>query len=412
VIAQWPSASTPKTPTVCRTFVVASLLVFCGVAKAETLTETDVIRMARAQDPQVLAARESTLVAEAHEVRASLYPNPSLGWDREHLPTGAPASEDSYFLTVPIEFTGRRPAQSALARSGTSSARARAAQTQSDAVTRSLDAFYAALATEREVEILARTLARLEEAARVVGRRYEEGTTSGYERTRLEVEADLARSQLRQAEARSRTARATLAALLGADGATLQLRGDFTTTDPAETTEPRERPSIRLFRAAEAEVRTAEEAASWAWVPTLSLSGGLRVGQTTETRFGYVAGVLLSLPVFSRGQELVAESAAGGRLAAAAVRVAERETRIEAVRAREQFVSARAESVRFTESTRDRIEMLERAALSGYREGDRSVVELVDAQRARTEVDRRCLELEVLAKQAELDLRAARGEFE
>jgi hypothetical protein len=74
--------------------------------------------------------------------------------------------------------------------------------------------------------------------------------------------------------------------------------------------------------------------------------------------------------------------------------------------------AARAEVVRFDQSTRVRVELLERAALSGYREGDRSAVELVDAQRARTEVDRRVLELQLLAKSAELELRGARGDFE
>jgi outer membrane protein TolC len=52
-----------------------------------------------------------------------------------------------------------------------------------------------------------------------------------------------------------------------------------------------------------------------------------------------------------------------------------------------------------------------RAAQRGYGEGERTVTELVDAQRAQTEVALRRLELIALAKRAEVDLRSATGEL-
>jgi cobalt-zinc-cadmium efflux system outer membrane protein len=194
----------------------------------------------------------------------------------------------------------------------------------------------------------------------------------------------------------------------------MELHGDFTTGDPSSGSTPtgRQRRSIMFLRTAEADARDAHRAAGWGWVPTLALSGGLLISETTDTRYGYVAGLSLSLPIFSWGQELRAESSARQQLAAAEVRSAERATRLEEVRAREQLVSVRQEITRFSEATGDRVDVLERAVQSGYREGDRTVVELLDAQRARTDVDRRRLALEFLAKLAEIDLRAARGEFE
>lgn len=391
---------------------MAALIGAASAAAAELVTEEDVVRIARAEDPELLAARYAIAVAEAEEIRASLYPNPSLDLQRENLPAGSPTNEDSLFVTVPIEFTGRRPAERALARSAASGNRARAARTRSAAVVRSLGAFYSALAAEREVEILARAVAGFEEAARIVKRRHEEGTTSGYERARLEIEGELALSDLREAETRSRAARATLAGLIAANASTLELRGDLATVEPPTEEAPPEPPSIRLLRTAEVEARKAGVAASWAGIPTLSLSGGIRAGQWDDTPYGYVAGLSLSLPVLSRGQELVAESEARRRLAAAEVSAAERETRIDLARSRAQLVGVRAEIARFAHSTRDRIELLGRAAASAYREGDLSVADLVDASRARTEIDRRRLELDLLAKRSELKLRAARGEFE
>ena len=426
-----------KTPTATRILLLVALLGASDVAIAEPLatpvteplatpvteplappvtepvTEAAVIRLARQNDPALLAAQASIALAEADELGASLREAPALAWDREHLPVGEPATVDTFSLTVPLDLSGRRPAERALARAATASARAHAARTGSDSITRALAAFYAALAAERDVSLFARSVARLDEALRVVAHRRDAGATAGYEATRLELEAELARSEHHEAEARSRAARATLVTLLGVDATTLVLRGDFTTTAPlAAATTPDDRPSLRFQRAAEAAASAAGTSAASAWGPTLSLSGGLRTGETTERRVGYVAGLAISLPIFSRGPALVAEAAARARRAAAERGVAERDARIDEHFASEQLTSARAELVRFIAATTDRVELLERAAQSGYREGHLTLLEFVDAQRSRTEVERRRLELELLAKRAELVLRAARGEFE
>jgi cobalt-zinc-cadmium efflux system outer membrane protein len=394
------------------------------VAAAGTITEDDVVQLARKQDPEAALAREAVAVAEVEALRASLYPDPSLGWNREQLPGTGPAGEreDSLSLTVPIDLSGRRGASRALARSEVAGAEALAARAQSDAVVASLLVFYDTLAADRRVDIAARTVARLDEAARVLGRRHAEGTTSGYESTRLELEAELARSELRQAEARARAARVDLALVLGlqqepgqgpgqAGDAGLVLSGSLATRDPGAGAPP-ERRSSSLLRASAAGARDARDAASWAWVPRLALSAGLRVVEAGETRYGYVAGLSFDLPLFSRGRDVRAEASARERLALARVHAAERTTRRALLAAQQALALAQGELARFEEATGARLETLERAAESGYREGVRSVVELVDAQRARTNVELRQLELALAAKRAEVELRAARGEFE
>jgi cobalt-zinc-cadmium efflux system outer membrane protein len=389
-----------------------ALVVASPVAAQATreLTEAEVIRIAKTMAPEALAALAAIALAQAQETRAGLYPNPDLGLQREHVP-GGDVREDSILLTVPIELAGRRPAEQALARSETALARARAARTQSEAVAGALATFYEALAAEASVRIEKRAVARLDEAARVVGRRHEEGATSGYERARIELEAELSRSRLHGTQASARTVRATLAVLLGLEATGLALRGDLTTSEAASTPAS-ERPSIRLLQDAERQARDARSAAGFGWVPALSLTGGLRIAETTGTHYGYVAGLALSLPIFSHGQDLEAEASAREQLAATEALLARRVAHSREQRAREQLVSARQELARFQQTTSARVELLERAAESGYREGDRSTVELLDAQRARTDVDRRTLELELLAKHAEVDLRAARGELE
>src|SRR5690606_23440473 len=115
----------------------------------------------------------------------------------------------------------------ALARSQASSARAREALAKSDAAQRALFAFYEVLAATRRAEINRKAVERLQEAARVLGRRYEEGTVSGYEQSRIEIETELALSELREAEASVATLRSTLAARLGVEPEGLELVGSL-----------------------------------------------------------------------------------------------------------------------------------------------------------------------------------------
>jgi cobalt-zinc-cadmium efflux system outer membrane protein len=425
-----------KTPMADRIFSLAVLLVLAsgGRAVAGTLTEDDVVRLARERDPEVALARAAVTVAGAEALRASLYPDPSLAWDRETLSGAGGEREDSFRLTVPIEVSGRRRAGRALAHAEVAGAEALAARAESDAVVASLLLFYDAIAADRRVEIAARTVARLDEAARVLGRRHAEGTSSGYESTRLELEAELARSELRQAEARAAAARAELALVLGlepspgqaqepgpgqehvqapAQGspAGLVLSGSLAIRDPGARADA-ERRSSSLLRASAARARDARDAARWAWVPLVSLSAGLRVAEADETRYGYVAGVSVDLPLFSRGRDVRAEAGAAEQRALAQVAAAERAATRAELAAEQALALAQGELARFEQATGDRLQTLERAAESGYREGVRSIVELVDAQRARTSVELRQLELALAAKRAEIELRAARGEFE
>lgn len=402
-----------KTPIAGRSFSRATLLlllVLNSSARAETLSEADVVRRVHATDPAVIAARAEVATAEAEVAATGRPPNPGVGWERESIP--GVGTEDSLTLTVPLDLGGRRTAERAFAKLDAARAQARVAQTRSAAVALAVGVFYEALAADREVTIDEAAVARLEVAAQAVQRRHEEGTTSGYERARLELELELAKSDLRQARARARGRRVELAALLGVDAGALKLHGSLTRSGGAAEHTASERPSLRALRRAEAEAGSADDAASKAWVPELSLTGGLRIAQGDETRFGYVAGLSLALPVFTPPSLLAARAAAERERAAAQRRAVERDARVAEAGAREQWSATKAEIATLETATSTRVDLLERAVQSGYREGDRSVAELVDAQAARSRVERRRLALELAHKQAELRLRAARGEFE
>jgi outer membrane protein TolC len=76
------------------------------------------------------------------------------------------------------------------------------------------------------------------------------------------------------------------------------------------------------------------------------------------------------------------------------------------------YTTAQVELERFERATSKQVEALLTAAQSGYREGERSIVELLDAQRTVIEVEERRLTLLLQAKQAEARVRAAAGVLE
>lgn len=405
-----------KNPIRARSSLAAAVLVFLASfgAAAETLTEADVIRLVKTGYTPTLVASAAATVAEAEAIGAGLHPNPSVGWQRDHV-TGAQTRDrsDSIFVTVPIELGGRRATDKALARVSAAHARAEAARARSEATRALLQLFYEAIAAERELAILGRLAAELDAAAKIMARRHEEGTASGYDRARLELDTELARSEVEQARGTARALRATLAALLALPAETLALQGDLTTQEPEQRQRGPAPRALEELRSAEAAAAEAPSAAGLAWFPALSLTGGYSISaEETETRTGYVAGVSLSLPIFSRGQGARAEARARRELARAEVQAEERALRASEARAREELVTARREIARFGAAARRRLELLERAVQSGYREGDRSLLERVEAERVRADVERRLLELELAAKLSELELRAARGEFQ
>lgn len=393
---------------------MAALLVAAGAAPASAgeVTEELVIRAVRAADPAVNAARRAAELAEAREVAAGLYPNPALGFERETL---AGEAEHTLALTVPVDLSSRRSARRALARVETTERQAGAVRVERDAVARALLLFYEAIAAERELAIAREAAAGLAEAARVLAHRRGVGQASGYEQLRLEIEAELAESERAEAEAQAGRTRRELARVLGIAHRELSLVGDLEPgSRAARPAAPR---SLALLGRAAAEAGAAEGSAGRAWIPTLFLSGGLRFGDLAggdpgDRQRGYLLGLALDLPIFSRGQELRSEARALRARAAAEVTSARRDQGIAARRAADELAVARAELARLQAQTGARVERLQRAAASAYREGELSLVELIDAGRARANVARRLLALARAARRADIALRAARGELE
>ena len=170
----------------------------------------------------------------------------------------------------------------------------------------------------------------------------------------------------------------------------------------------------QTLKLASASARLAEEAedrAKWTWLPTLELGAGMKHVSGAQRGYGYVVGLSLNLPLFDHGQALRAEAKAVSALSSARVSSLERGMDAELQSALASFRAARLELERFEEQTAGRVDTLLKAVRSGYLEGDRTIVELLDAQRAQTDVAERQITLLGDAKRAEARLRAAAGEL-
>ena len=403
--------SPQRTPTMARTFAILVALFSMGLgssAQAQDLGEADVIRLAKAQDPGALVARAEIAMAKVAIEEAKIRKNPSLSVNHEHFPGDTGEAEDAIVLTLPIDLSNRRTSQKRLAESGVATASAAAARAQSAAVSRSLQLYYRLLAQKEALSIELASMTRLVDAVQIVKRQKEEGKVSGYDQIRIEIELEVRQSEQRQTSLRISQMQRELASLLGVQDVKATFTGSLEIVAAQQDTKPP--PSLSFLRMAATHAAQARSATK-KWLPTLQLSAGPRIGIGDDTRYGYVAGISVELPFYSKNESLQARARAQVSLTEARIRESEVVRKRQHTQAEEIMKAASAEARRFEEATSSRVDRLERAAASRYREGQ-SIIELLDAQRTRSQIGNRRLQLRLTAKEAEVSLRAARGEFE
>ena len=389
---------------------VAMLFLGHGAA-AKGLAESDIIRLIKQRDPEIQAQRAAVQNAAAEQLAAGLYANPSLNWDGERL--GSDGREDTLRLELPFDLSGRRLTGTRLAAVGLAHASAKVAQRQTERVVATLALFYRLVAAKHRAAFEGGAADRLAAAARVVARRAQAGVSAGFDRARLDLEAELERSDMRSTEARVARLHSELALRLGLDPAVAHFAGALEADQALPgSKKPSHLASLRLLRSAVARSKEAVQAARRSWIPAVSLSGGAQVDRAKASATRWVAGLSFELPTMNRGQGLRATAGAAQRATQARLKAAQAVSEIEAWKAQADLMAARVELQRLSNVSRGRIEDLERAAQSGYREGTESLDGLLGVGRTSLMLARRLLDLRLAAKLAELRLRAVRGEFE
>lgn len=403
-----------KTPIRARRKPIGALIVLglflSDVSSAHPLDEDDVIRLARESSPSAHLARATQRVSEARTKTASPFDNPSVAWEREGL---AGQNEDTFALSLPLHMA-RTLTERSLVAAESAWSRAEASYVLADASLEAVRCYSDVVLAQLRIVTLEAAVADLEEATRVLTEKEAAGTASGYERTRLTVATELARSEVASARGDVEGEKARLAGLLGLESAAIELEEkleflsevQLTTLVQGEMGDPRVNQHVEQARA---EAQRAKKQAEWAWLPGAEVKGGLKTVSNTGGTVGYVVGVSLDIPLFDQGQSLKAEAQARVTMTDARHQAYERALKSRRDRALSMFRTARAELERFEKQTVEPVQTMLRAAKSGYREGQRSIVELLDAQRAVLEIEERRIALLGALKRAEIELRAVTG---
>lgn len=344
-------------------------------------------------------------LALASSRQAALREGPSLGWEHESPGGSAAAAEDRLELGIPLP-TGGAAAERGLARAAAGWTRVERELAREALLREGLARYHRAVVAAARAAILREAVAGLAEARRVVAAREAAGQSSGYERSRLAIEEELLRSQLRLAEGEAEAARHRLAVLLARPADSLALPSGLDIALPAPTAWSGH-PALDLAREAVDAARPGWALAA-SWIPAAELRAG-RLWVEGEDEAGFTAGASLSLPLFDRGQARRAQLRAQERLAGARLESLERELHARWEAARARLEHAQAARQRIDDELPATIALLTGAARSGYVEGRLGILEWLDARGLARRAALERLELEHACAAAAADLREAGG---
>lgn len=395
---------------------ILALLGCAGVASAQTapLTVARAVEIARARGPLSVAAHARVLVAQGRARTDGAFPNPTVEWRRENL--NSTLQPDIFgTLQLPLDITGRRFALRSAG--GALVARGRA---DSIAVLRQFDAdvvraFWRAALGHELVAVATEERQARENVAEFDMKRFREGAVAEVAAIRTRLEADRARMTEAAARIEAARARGDLARLLGVPLDSLPPLSPIGTATalplvPDESDAVArafaQRPELAALRHAARESSYRLTAERRGLVSDVQLVTGYK--QTGGFNTG-VLGVVVPLPLFSRNEGPRERAHGESLLATAEMRDAELRVRGEVVAAL-QWLQALKEAIAAGTSDIDaRAAEVAQIAEGAYREGAISLMELVEAQRARAESRAAALRWTIDLRLATLELNRALG---
>jgi cobalt-zinc-cadmium efflux system outer membrane protein len=369
----------------------ASLVAVPSAAGQETAPEVSLEEAVRlfAENGLEMRIARAEMERETGEARQSrAYMNPGVSLIHENLDhEDFDYDETILALSQPVEWPWRTSARGRAAEAQTDAAAARFRADSLELVFEVRRTYLEAWALEERTEGLERAAEVVREAVRASELRLAEGDISDYDTRRLSLEQVRLEQMLAVSELDRSSSRRRLATLVFPDGPHDEV---FAEGPPAA-----EPPSVILtdtelalarnpeLAAAESRLDAADETARVAgmsWIPPLTLTAGYK--DQSDGFTGPVLGVSLPLPLFDRrGGE---SEAAEARLHAASAEVTLRRRQAENQlrRATERYESATARLQRLGAGViSEATELLETAGLA-YREGEFTLLQLIDAAEA------------------------------
>ena len=377
------------------------------------MTEQYVLKQFMERSPQATALRARIPVTRAESHLQILAPNPAVTASREDV-----GGVKDQFLTAEqsLPISGRL---GLLKRAGKEAVSAAEQQTKYDLLLLRAEvrlAFYELLAAQQREAIATQSTVGLREIVRVLREREKVGEGSGYDALRAERELADTEALLNAEKLNVATTRNRLSQFLTGGAGQLIAKGELL---PGP-----ELPSVQdlIARATSgrgdivAQQRTVsrfafeQRAAERQRIPEPTVLAGLK--RTSTPGFvdnGYVATVTVPLPLFNRGQTDADRARALRERTESDRAVLVRQVEAEVRSAYDAVVLRRNASAEYRKSAAGAADLSNIARLS-YQEGERGILELLDAQRVAVGAQVRTVELSFDMKKAEIELGRAVGE--
>jgi outer membrane protein, heavy metal efflux system len=392
-----------------------ALLAFCCplLSYAQEWTEAQVIERFLEQSPYAREARARIEAVRAEAAGRTLLPNPSVVTSRE----GA-----GYAAFVQIEqqlpISGRR---GLLKQAGAAAVSFTEAETDTALWSLRMDvrtAFYRAVAAQVRETAIADGMRDLEEVIRILRTREQEQEGSRYDRLRAERELAEYRSQLALARSDAAQARAALTGFLPEGSGIPRVTGGLgmLATVPAAEQLFQLALSRRSDYIAEQRqvVRYGLEsrAAARLRYPEPVAVAGVKRGDVSDgrTATSSAIGFSIPLPLFNKGQTEVARWNAEQQRASARREGLARRIRGEVAAAAAALETRKAAIEQYRSEVNQAGVDLSKIARISYEEGEIGILELLDSYRVNRQAMLRLVDLQVLAKEAQIELDRAVGE--
>ncbi len=371
-----------------------------GQPLPDTLTFGRAVELLRAHNPQLQAA-DARQRAQGQAARArSLFPNPSLSVSEERTNLEGEGADDQWYLSVtqPLRYPGEHSARTAAARATARAAGARAQETAAELYHTARHRYLNVVVAERRRAIHRRFTAAIRRAARAARVRMQEGDLGTVRKARLQTARAQYEDRLSEAQRALRVAQDELAALISPDSTsraaedttslptydvagTLQYRSVSISEKSAVRRAFEQRGRLQAARAALTAQDNRLTVARYGRLPNLRVSAGPKTQSlpSTETTFGFTAGLNVELPIWN-----------GGRANVDARRNRRSEARARLEAARRQVQTEVRTAIQDLRSYRSRIETVSQDVLADtdsllqnaeyvYREGNITLFELLDA---------------------------------
>ena len=339
-------------------------------------------------NPELEAARQQRAIAEAESQIARAYPNPELeigSGPRRSRVGAAPGNVTAYGVTQPIELPSVRAARIGAAAAGIDSAGALAQTVRLAIGYQARQAFFELLRRQEDERIARENVQLLEQIRDRVLKRVEVGEAPRFELVRAESEALVAQNALAASGLRVEEARASMRRLTaGSLPPQFEVRG----TEPAMPAMPQlsvlepemiaAHPALRALAAERERGKRRLEQERALRLP----HPALRCGETRDPEMrASMLGITLSLPLWNRRDGQIAQAIAGIDLASAQIEQQRVQLLRELDSAYARLAIAQRQIDTFEAGLLRSAGTALQAAEAAYRFGERSFLEVLDAQR-------------------------------